>query len=87
MGGRKKGSLNHIPRPAKEFFAALIDDPVVQRAMRKRAMQGNERVYKLAYEALHGKPKQALEHTGAQGGPIELSKIERVIVDGQKSED
>lgn len=28
--------------------------------------------------------KQQLEHTGADGGPIEFAKIERVIVDGGK---
>lgn len=30
----------------------------------------------------YGKPPQALEHSGPGGGPVEVSRIERVVVNG-----
>src|SRR4051812_45632046 len=33
----------------------------------------------------YGRPPQALEHTGANGGPIELARIERVVIDPGKT--
>lgn len=87
LGGRRKGSRNVIQRGSVEFCQALIDDPKVQAAMRRRALRGNERVWKFAHEVVHGKPRQSVALTGAGGGPIQLEKVERVIVDGQDTQD
>lgn len=87
LGGRRKGSKNLIQRGSVEFCQALIDDPKVQAAMRRRALRGNERVWKFAHEVVHGKPRQSVALTGEGGGPVRLERIERVIVDERNAKD
>jgi hypothetical protein len=68
--------------------AVLVEDPVTRRRrldaiadrLIAKAEEGDIQAIKELGDRIDGKPSQALEHTGAGGGPV-VHRIERVIVD------
>lgn len=46
----------------------------ILKKLRQMATQGNLRAAEILLDRAYGKPKQALEHTGKDGGPIETAK-------------
>lgn len=78
--GRKK-KLPEIDDLLAEVLGGNPDDPeslseakAVLSAMLKAAKGGNVQAQIAILDRAYGKPKQALEHTGKDGGPIETAK-------------
>ena len=75
-GGRKKGTPNKLTTSLQEFIEAVItQDDAVKRAKQFVRMGGkNSRTaatfFMRLLEYRFGSPKQTVEHTGAEGGPI-----------------
>ena len=87
--GRPRGALNKVTIEAREAASQLVDDPEYRA---KLLADLRERRLAPAIESMlwwyaKGKPKETVEHTGHDGGPIELARIERVIVDGTREDE
>jgi hypothetical protein len=82
--GRKKGSENKITAEVKAICLAMVSKPDYLTELEVRLREGKlpPPIEKMLWEYAYGKPKETLELTGAEGGPIQVTKIERVIVDG-----
>jgi hypothetical protein len=63
-GGRQKGTPNKTTRAVKEFLAELVDDPLVQQAVRERIKKGDVTGFFRALENVVGKPRQSVEVSG-----------------------
>lgn len=70
--------------------AVLADDGKRLRAIAERlldkAAEGDVAAIKELGDRLDGKPKQSTELTGADGGPVVIDRIERVIVRGNAAD-
>jgi hypothetical protein len=75
-GGRKKGTPNKLTQSVQEFIeSVLTQDEAVQRAKKFVKMRGKNTktaatVFLKLLEYRFGSPKQTLEHTGPDGGPL-----------------
>src|SRR5688572_27239227 len=70
--GRKPGAVNKTTVEAKAIARSLIEDPEYQAGLKARMLAGE---LAPAMEALlwhygFGKPKDTVEHSGPNGGPI-----------------
>ncbi len=75
--GRKKGVLNKATIEVKAFCRELLDDPTYQASLKQRLREG---VLPPAMETLlwhysYGKPKEQMELTGKDGGPIQVQPV------------
>lgn len=81
--GRPKGRLNAVTREIRAAAQAYTDEALqaLVRVMRDKkaphAAVVSASTTIIAYG--HGKPRQAIEHSGAEGGPLEI-KVTRTIV-------
>lgn len=85
--GRKKGSLNKVTAEIKGLAQQHGADAIQTLARLMKAADSDTARIAAARELLdrgYGKPRQAIEHTGNDGGPITL--LETVIVDPQHGE-
>jgi hypothetical protein len=83
-GGRKKGVANKVTREIRELTQKYTTKAV--RMAWKIAQESNEDNTRLAAIRLllgygHGMPRQRQELTGADGAGLDITRIERVIVD------
>ena len=53
----------------------------IARKLLNEAEDGNMQAIREVADRLDGKPAQAVQHSGEGGGPIQIQRIERVIVD------
>lgn len=85
--GRKKGTPNKATAEIKEL--AREHGPAAIKALAQLLMSADSDTARIAaakelLDRGYGKPMQAIEHTGNDGGPITL--LETVIVDPQHGE-
>lgn len=80
----KKGRPAKVETLAARFTAKQVLDNVDQQRMWRRFLDSEDEkvsldAWKYLNDRVHGKPKQAVENTGADGGPIEI--VKRVVAD------
>jgi hypothetical protein len=88
QGGRPKGILNKATAESKELALAFLTKhywPTLEDRWKRGNVMWPEVQTLLAYG--HGKPKETHELTGPDGGPLQLARIEVVIVDGKDAQD
>jgi hypothetical protein len=74
-GGRTKGRPNRVTVEAREFFRALISDPMYASSVRRRILAGRAPGLEvLAWHYFAGKPTERVEVTGGPR-PLDLSKL------------
>lgn len=81
--GRPKGVPNRATRELKALAADYTEEAVkaLVRVMRSKS-SSDTAVCTAAGTILaygHGKPRQAVEHTGAAGGPVEIKVIRTIV--------
>ena len=76
-GGRRKGTLNRATRAAKEFCTSVVDDPMYQATLRRRALTGElaPAIEAMLWYYAKGKPVDRQE-IGQPGEFSHLSKAE-----------
>jgi hypothetical protein len=77
-GGRKKGVVNKVTREVRDWARALFEDPQVQ-AKTLSMMQDMTIPSGIYNELLHyayGKPKEMVELSGPNGGPVQTQAID-----------
>jgi hypothetical protein len=79
--GRPKGT-GKLPALDKLLASVLSEEKdgqtaaeAILKALRKKAANGDIRAAETLFDRAYGKPKQHLEHTGANGGPIQTTVI------------
>ena len=80
--GRKDAKTLEIEEAAKEYAGDAL------RALVKVATKGKSEGSRVAAAVAlldrgYGKPRQALEHSGSGGGPLELTVIRRIVRPGR----
>ena len=87
--GRPKGCVNKVTAEAQQAASLLVDDPEYRHKLLEdfRERRVAPAIEQMLWYYSKGKPKETVEHTGPDGGPIELSRIERVILNGPDAED
>lgn len=70
--GGKKGRSGRKPNNFIEWCKAVTADETVQAVNLARAKAGDVKVLTLAANYAHGKPTERIEHTGKDGGPIQV---------------
>lgn len=88
QGGRPKGIPNKATRDIKEMIGKFLDKnywPTLETRWNSGNVTWPEMQTLLAYR--FGKPKEMHEVTGFDGGPLQFSRIEVVLVDGKDAED
>jgi uncharacterized protein YggU (UPF0235/DUF167 family) len=85
-GGRPKGIPNKTTTAVRELAQSLVNDDAYLAKLKAqlRAGKANPAVVTMLWAYAFGKPKETVEITGENGGPI--SVIRRVIVDPDESE-
>lgn len=75
--GRKPGTQNAITKEAKAIARAILEQPAVRRRYNQQAIDGTlpTAIETLLWHYAYGVPKQVVEHTGAQGQPLELFEV------------
>jgi hypothetical protein len=59
VGGRKKGTPNKATVEIKEFARSILEDPLYQKRLRGRVMQGKaSQIEVLLFHYAYGKPKE-----------------------------
>jgi hypothetical protein len=67
VGGRKSGTPNKATVEIKEFARSVLEDPLYQKCLRDRVMQGKApQIEVLLFHYAYGKPK---EHFSVERGP------------------
>ncbi|HMF11591.1 MAG TPA: DUF5681 domain-containing protein [Gemmataceae bacterium] len=72
--GRPKGTRNKVTVDAQQTAAALVDDPIY-RAKLARDLRGRKvppLIEQMLWHYAKGKPKDELQVTGSEGGPLEI---------------
>jgi hypothetical protein len=84
--GRKPGVPNKVTREVRDLAEALISNDAYLATLRRKLLAGkcNPQIEAMLWHYRYGKPKDTVEITGENGGPI--SVIRRVIVDPDESE-
>lgn len=85
LGGRQKGTPNKATTELAARFRAFVEDPKAVERMRREYRAGNlnPMLVKLFFEYAYGKPKEQVELTGRDGGPIEIHDHFAVPAPGQ----
>lgn len=84
--GRPKGVPNKATRDIREFAQKCLEDPEYVRKLVIRLQQGKAPQIEAAlYQYAYGKPKDTVELTGPNGGPLQA--IEWRIVDPSTREE
>ncbi len=75
QGGRPKGSQNRVTKEVREMTRALVDDPEYQETLRNRLLTGDlpAGMETMIWYYAFGKPKDRVELTGADDGPVRIS--------------
>jgi len=69
-GGRKAGTPNKATVEIKEFAQSILEDPLYQKRLRNRVIQGNApQIEVLLFHYAYGKPKEAF--TGERSWTLE----------------
>lgn len=92
--GRPKGSLNRstiarkwleveqsIKNPITGTFEQLSQEDIITLMQINEARKGDTVAYKALMDSAYGRPIQAIEHTGADGGPIQVDDVTRLTPD------
>ena len=71
-GGRKPGTPNKVTLEARLAASEIVDDPIVRANLLRKARKGllHPSLIKLFWEQAHGKAKDQIELTGANGEPL-----------------
>ena len=71
-GGRTKGTRNKATLEIKAFALSILTRPKYQAHIRRLADHGKlpPHLETLLYHYAWGKPKEVMEHTGKDGGPL-----------------
>lgn len=92
--GRKEGSRNRStiarhwldssidtnnPLTGEEQLMSVEDAITLQQI--SRAKTGDTNAYKAVMDSAYGAPKQAIEHTGEDGGPIQTDDLSKLSTD------
>lgn len=79
-GGRRKGTPNKSTGAVADRCRQLIESKAYQAFFKQRLERGElpPAVEAMTWHYAYGKPKESLELTGAEGGPV---RVEFVIVD------
>ena len=87
--GRPKGCPNKVTVEARQAATELVDDPEYRAKLLQdlRDRRLAPAIEQMLWYYSKGKPKETVEHTGPDGGPIELARIERVILNEPDTED
>ena len=81
QGGRKKGTPNKSTAEIKELAQTYSTDALKTLAMIMLTSENDTAKIAAAKELLdrgYGKPTQAMEHSGPDGGPVVVQRIELV---------
>lgn len=78
---RKGKVIRSVIAKRLEERAALT---VMVDALIDQAQDGDKMAMSMIFDRIDGKPSQSTEITGAEGGAIEIARIERVITDPKK---
>jgi hypothetical protein len=81
---KKKGRPTTAEVLARRASAAEVLQEIDQKRMWRRFLDSDDEkvsldAWKYLNDRVHGKPKQAVENTGPDGGPIEI--VKRVVTD------
>ena len=73
-GGRTKGTPNKATLEIRELAQAILTRPAYQTNLRRLADRGKlpPHLETLLYHYAWGKPKEIMEHTGKDGGPLSI---------------
>ena len=73
-GGRTKGTPNKVQKDVAERCRAMIESPEYVAYFQHRLMVGQlaPALEALSWHYAYGKPRERVEVTGADGGPIEV---------------
>ena len=76
-GGRQKGTCNKTTLEVREFARSLLETPTYKASLIARLEAGilSPAVESMLWHYAHGKPRETVELTGADGGPIELTTL------------
>ena len=82
--GRPKGVKNKATIEIRDFARAILDSEAYQKSLARRVVDGTlaPGIEALIYHYAYGKPKEIVEHTGPDGGPLKFDRIELVLVKG-----
>lgn len=93
-GGRQAGVPNRARREDKIAIEDLAKKfaPSALQALAHVATKGESEAARVSASVAlldrgYGKPRQALEHTGPDGGPVQFQQVRRVIFDPRKPDD
>jgi hypothetical protein len=72
--GRPKGSQNKSTGEVRDLARALVNDPEYRRNLDVRLKRGKlaPMVESMLWHYAYGKPKETVEHTGENGGPVNV---------------
>jgi hypothetical protein len=74
-GGRQKGTPNKATTATADFFHRVLTDERESELWKFFLDHGDPEIkfkaFRLSLEYKRGKPVQPMEHTGADGGPVE----------------
>lgn len=87
-GGRKKGTPNKATVQVKEFAQAFLDDNRGRAKMLALYRSGklHASIIVMLHHYAYGKPKELVELTGKDGGPMELRGLSDADVDRRIAE-
>ena len=76
--GRKKGSLNKLPKEVTVFCREVVESPEFQQKWRNYFKhtplnQMDSKILMIAFAYAYGKPRERIEHTGLDSGPLRFT--------------
>ena len=82
-GGRKKGTPNKRTGEIGSILEGVVPDKQLVQLLWKLALGGDARCATYLADRKWGRIPQPLEHSGAEGGPIEVKEYRCVFDDGK----
>lgn len=80
-GGRAKGTPNKATVEVKAFCRGILESHDYRVALKRRVKAGElpPGMEQMLWAYAYGKPKEQVELTGAEGGPIVTSIVRRIV--------
>jgi hypothetical protein len=74
--GRPKGTPNKVTRAVREIAVGLVEDPAYLASLKVRLEEGKAGAMEpVVWYFAFGKPKETIEHSGPNGGPMSMLAI------------